>query len=42
MAELKRITTPVLDIAYQQSGPPDAVPVVLLHGFPYDPRAMTR
>jgi pimeloyl-ACP methyl ester carboxylesterase len=38
VAELKRITTPVLDIAYQQSGPPDGVPVVLLHGFPYDPR----
>jgi pimeloyl-ACP methyl ester carboxylesterase len=37
VAELKRIITPVLDIAYQQSGPPDGVPVVLLHGFPYDP-----
>jgi pimeloyl-ACP methyl ester carboxylesterase len=28
----------VLDVAYEQSGPDDAVPVLLLHGFPYDPR----
>jgi len=38
VAELKRITTPVLDIAYEQSGPLDGPPAVLLHGFPYDPR----
>jgi pimeloyl-ACP methyl ester carboxylesterase len=38
VAELKRITTPVLDIAYEESGPPDGRPAVLLHGFPYDPR----
>jgi pimeloyl-ACP methyl ester carboxylesterase len=31
--------TPVLDIAYEQSGPPDGVPVILLHGFPDDARA---
>src|SRR5258708_21571019 len=29
----------MLDVAYETSGPEDAVPVVLLHGFPYDPRA---
>jgi pimeloyl-ACP methyl ester carboxylesterase len=28
-----------LDVAYEQSGPDKAVPIVLLHGFHYDPRA---
>lgn len=36
---LKRIRTSVLEIAYEESGPADGVPVVLLHGFPYGPRA---
>jgi pimeloyl-ACP methyl ester carboxylesterase len=36
---LKRIRTSVLEIAYYESGPNDGTPVVLLHGFPYDPRA---
>ena len=39
MAELVRIKTPVLDIACEQNGRGDAPPVILLHGFPYDPRA---
>jgi pimeloyl-ACP methyl ester carboxylesterase len=39
MAQLKRVPTSVLDIAYEDAGPADAYPVVLLHGFPYDPRA---
>ena len=39
MAELKRARTSALDVAYEQGGPADAPPVVLLHGFPYDPRA---
>ncbi len=39
MAELVRIRTAVLDVACEQSGPDKAVPIVLLHGFPYDPRA---
>jgi len=39
MAELGRVRTSVLDIAYEHAGPADAYPVVLLHGFPYDPRA---
>src|SRR3979411_680621 len=34
-----RIRTPVLDVAYEQSGPEGALPVVLLHGFPYDIRS---
>ena len=33
----KRITTPVLDIAYLEFGEPDGWPCVLSHGFPYDP-----
>jgi pimeloyl-ACP methyl ester carboxylesterase len=32
----------VLDVACEQSGPPDGLPVVLLHGFPYDPRSFDR
>ncbi|HUA51652.1 MAG TPA: alpha/beta hydrolase [Candidatus Sulfotelmatobacter sp.] len=36
---LKRVRTRTLDVAYEESGPPDGAPVVLLHGFPYDPRA---
>jgi pimeloyl-ACP methyl ester carboxylesterase len=39
MAQLERVRTSVLDIAYERSGPSDAYPVVLLHGFPFDPRA---
>ncbi|MBS0531470.1 MAG: alpha/beta hydrolase [Proteobacteria bacterium] len=38
MAGLVSLRTSVLDIACEQSGPADATPVVLLHGFPYDPR----
>jgi pimeloyl-ACP methyl ester carboxylesterase len=36
---LKHTRTPVLDIAYEETGPADGAPVILLHGFPYDPRA---
>jgi pimeloyl-ACP methyl ester carboxylesterase len=35
---LRRVRTEVLEIAYEESGPPDALPAILLHGFPYDPR----
>ncbi len=38
MAQSARIKTSVLDVAYEQSGPDHAPPVLLLHGFPYDPR----
>ncbi|MFD8706813.1 alpha/beta fold hydrolase [Kitasatospora sp. NPDC059648] len=40
--ELHRVTTPVLEIAYRRVGERRReadVPVVLLHGFPYDVRA---
>jgi len=33
------VRTPLLDIAYEESGPATGYPVLLLHGFPYDPRA---
>jgi pimeloyl-ACP methyl ester carboxylesterase len=38
LAQPARIETSVLDVAYEQSGPSDSLPVLLLHGFPYDPR----
>jgi pimeloyl-ACP methyl ester carboxylesterase len=38
-AEIKRVRTPTLDVAYEESGPADGAPVILLHGYPYDPRA---
>jgi pimeloyl-ACP methyl ester carboxylesterase len=39
MAKMEYARTAVLDIAYEQTGPSEGHPVVLLHGFPYDPRA---
>jgi pimeloyl-ACP methyl ester carboxylesterase len=35
----KSIETPVLNIAYEESGKPGGFPVILLHGFPDDVRA---
>jgi pimeloyl-ACP methyl ester carboxylesterase len=37
-AVLKRAQTSTLDIAYEDSGPEAGFPVLLMHGFPYDPR----
>ncbi len=39
VAMMKMIATPTLQIAYEESGPPDGPPVLLLHGWPYDVRA---
>ncbi len=36
---LTRIRTGTLEIAFEDSGPRTGVPVLLMHGFPYDPRA---
>ena len=36
--KLEYARTPVLEVAYESTGSIDAYPVVLLHGFPYDPR----
>ncbi|MFI6302798.1 alpha/beta fold hydrolase [Amycolatopsis thailandensis] len=35
----KRVTTPILEIEYENAGKAGAPPVILLHGFPYDVRA---
>ncbi|WP_455885370.1 alpha/beta fold hydrolase [Pseudomonas spelaei] len=35
---LHYVRTSMLDIAYEAHGPADGEPVILLHGFPYDPR----
>ena len=35
----KRVRTPTLEIAYEESGPADGAAIVLLHGFPDDVRA---
>ena len=35
----RTLRTPALEIAYESSGPDTGTPVILLHGFPDDPRA---
>lgn len=35
----KQVRTPVLSIGYEESGPPQGFPVILLHGFPDDVHA---
>src|SRR5262249_43972734 len=35
---LNHVGTSVLEIAYEESGPGHGTPVLLMHGFPYDPR----
>src|SRR5262245_59330610 len=37
-ANLERARTSVLDIAYEEHGPASGDPVMLMHGWPYDPR----
>src|SRR5258708_5073342 len=39
LAQSARVRTFVLDVAFEQNGPAGALPVLLLHGFPYDPRS---
>jgi hypothetical protein len=41
-AKIQRVRTGTLDVAYAESGPPDVVAVILMHGCPYDPRAYVR
>jgi pimeloyl-ACP methyl ester carboxylesterase len=38
-ARSQRVTTPSLEIAFEESGPENGPPVILLHGFPDDARA---
>jgi pimeloyl-ACP methyl ester carboxylesterase len=35
----KHVRTDVLEIAYEEHGPENGAPVILLHGFPYDARS---
>src|SRR5262249_53202257 len=37
-ATIKHVHTPTLDVAYEEHGPAGGTPVILLHGWPYDPR----
>jgi pimeloyl-ACP methyl ester carboxylesterase len=39
LAQLAHVRTAVLDVGYEQSGAAGSLPVVLLHGYPYDVRA---
>ena len=39
VGNVARVRTPVLEVAYEESGDPAGLPVILLHGFPYDVRA---
>ena len=34
----KHIRTATLDVAYEEGGNPGGTPVLLMHGWPYDPR----
>ena len=36
---IRTVDTATLRIAYEETGPPDGVPIILSHGFPYDVRA---
>ncbi|WP_448652116.1 alpha/beta fold hydrolase [Pseudomonas fluorescens] len=38
VAPLLHVHTPMLEVAYEAHGPEGGAPVILLHGFPYDPR----
>jgi pimeloyl-ACP methyl ester carboxylesterase len=38
VSAIQQIEAGVLNIAYEEHGPADGIPAVLLHGFPYDPR----
>ena len=42
MVPIRHVRTRVLDIAIEEHGPADGGAVILLHGFPYDPRAFDR
>jgi pimeloyl-ACP methyl ester carboxylesterase len=39
MPAVHHVLTPTLNIALEQHGPATGTPVILLHGFPYSPRA---
>lgn len=37
--DIQKVETANLEVAYEDHGAPDGIPVILLHGFPYDVRA---
>ncbi|KAA8739012.1 alpha/beta hydrolase [Pseudomonas koreensis] len=39
MSDIQRVPTPNLSVAFEQHGPSTGDAVILLHGFPYSPRA---
>lgn len=41
-AAIKHVRTATLDVAYEESGAANGTPVILLHGWPYDPRDYDR
>jgi pimeloyl-ACP methyl ester carboxylesterase len=41
-SSIRRIKAGALDVAYEEYGSPDGEPVLLMHGFPYDPRCFDR
>lgn len=38
MVPIRSVRTTMLELAYEEHGSPDGAPIMLLHGFPYDPR----
>ena len=42
MTAVEKVRDGVLEVAFERHGNPDHWPVVLLHGFPYDPRCYDR
>jgi pimeloyl-ACP methyl ester carboxylesterase len=42
MTVVEKVRDGVLEVAFERHGNPDRWPVVLLHGFPYDPRCYDR
>jgi pimeloyl-ACP methyl ester carboxylesterase len=38
-ARMQHVLTPSLNLAYEEHGPITGEPIILLHGFPYSPRA---
>lgn len=39
LGPLRHLRAGVLDVALHEAGPPGGMPVLLMHGFPYDPHA---
>ena len=42
LSQVSFVQTPRLEIAYEQAGGADGIPVIVLHGFPYDVRSFDR